>query len=99
MGAEKNGLPPPGNAAAPPNSPIGMWSGPGPTFCTAASCLFFVISQYRWSLRADSLGESLSRIDELFARLHQRTIAPGRGEQRQEGENSQREHHPVQRKC
>src|ERR1044072_4221512 len=98
MGAERNGLPAPGSAAAPPNSPIGMWSGPGPTFCTAASCRFFVMSQYTRSADGYSMGESLGRIDELSAGLHQRAVAAGRGEQRQKRQNRERKQHDIQSK-
>src|SRR3982074_2320068 len=94
-----NGLPSPGSAAAPPNSPIGMWSGPGPTFCTAEGCRVFVISSIRMATEESFAGGKVRRTDELFASLHQRTVTAGRGEERQKGRNRQREQHRIHAKC
>src|SRR5262245_54245280 len=76
-----------------------MWSGPGPTFCTAASCRFFVISSTRKTTNSPFVGGSLRRTDELFASLEQGAVAARRGEQGEEAHGGQRKQHRIERKC
>src|SRR5437763_1951777 len=76
-----------------------MWSGPSPTFCTATSCLFFIVCQHRIIAEARFSGKACAELMNLFASLHQGAVAAGGSEQREEGQNRQRKQHDIERKC
>src|SRR5438105_3411504 len=76
-----------------------MCAGPGPSFCTAAGCRDLVMRSTQIGHVRSFGRKKLRPSHALFARLHQRTVTAGGGEQGQESENRQREPDGIQRKC